>query len=88
VDVDLICVVVLVVVLRRHSSQNCDDDDDDNQSNYEEGDEVGQNMDSTDFRPYNMRCPMLRAHCGGARGAYLYNNHAYNALNTGGHRMF
>jgi len=78
----LICVVVLVVVLGRPSRQNGDNDDDDNQSNYEEVDEVGQTMEPTDFRPYDMRCPMLGAYYGGARGAYVYNDHTYNALYT------
>ena len=76
----LICVVVLVVVLQPRSSHNGHIDDG-------VGDDVGQNMESTDFRPYNTRCPMLGAQCGGARGVYLYHDHAYNALNTGGHPM-
>jgi len=85
----IICAVdpALVVHPRHRRHNGGDDDDDDNQSNYEEEDDVGQNMESTDFRPYNTRCPMLGAQCGGARGVYLYHDHAYNALNTGGHPM-
>ena len=83
----LIGAVVLVVVLRRRSTQNddydgYDNDDDDDPSNYEEGDDMGQNMESTDYRPQNVKNPpVLLAHCGDARGSYLYNGHACNACN-------
>jgi len=78
----LIGAVVLVVVLRQRSTQTTEtndyDDDDDDPSNYEEEDDMGQTMESTDYRPQNRRNPVLPAHCGDARGAYLYNGHAYN----------
>jgi len=39
-------------------------------------------MESTDYRPQNVKnSPVLAAHCGDARGAYLYSGHAYNACN-------
>jgi len=75
----LIAAVVLAVVLRRQSTQTGDYDDDD-ASNFEEGDDMGQNMDPTDYRPQNMQNTAPPAHCGDARGAFLYGGHAYNAF--------
>jgi len=78
----LIGAVVLAVVLRQRSTQTTEtndyDDDDDDPSNYEEEDDMGQTMESTDYRPQNGRNLVLPSHCGDARGAYLYNGHAYN----------
>jgi len=80
--------VVLAVVVRQRSTQSTranyynDDDEDpskyEDPSNYEEEDDMGQTMESTDYRPQNGRNLVLPSHCGDARGAYLYNGHAYN----------
>ena len=76
----LICAVVLLNVQRRHNIQN-----DDDPSKDEASVDMGQNMESTEYRPHNMKNLLLSAHCGDAHGAYahgayLYNCHAYDAF--------
>jgi len=77
----LVAVVVLVVVLRRRCTRTDDYDDDynDDPSNYDVGDDNGQNMESTDYRPQNATV-LAELRGAGARGAHLYHGHAYDAF--------